>query len=190
MHLGVGQEWRFRPLPNLRLARENAPQSSQISWAAALSNRTSHTATADRKVRKIGNVCKGAWPSFGNETAKDIACQATPPCTFNALSCTLFRFYCHDFSRKSCLFTSLSAGLMIIFLPVSRYYEFDDNVIREILGKKLTSRYRKDLDEVSDKTGVCLKSCRWGRRLCASLCLSLLLGPRSDGKPINTLTIK
>uniref|UniRef100_A0A0K8TJS3 Acidic fibroblast growth factor intracellular-binding protein n=1 Tax=Lygus hesperus TaxID=30085 RepID=A0A0K8TJS3_LYGHE len=45
-------------------------------------------------------------------------------------------------------------------LLIEKYYAFDDNVIREILGKKLSSRYRKDLDEVSDKTGVCLKSCR------------------------------
>lgn len=31
---------------------------------------------------------------------------------------------------------------------------------REILGKKLSSRYRKDLDEVADRTGIRLKSCR------------------------------
>lgn len=43
---------------------------------------------------------------------------------------------------------------------VFRYYEFDDSVIRELLGKKLSSRHRKDLDEVSEKTNVLLKSCR------------------------------
>lgn len=43
---------------------------------------------------------------------------------------------------------------------IYRYYEFDDNVIRELLGKKLSSRHRKDLDEVAEKTGVALKSCR------------------------------
>lgn len=43
---------------------------------------------------------------------------------------------------------------------LSRYYEFDDSVIRELLGKKLSSRHRKDLDEVSEKTNVTLKSCR------------------------------
>ncbi|XP_071441151.1 acidic fibroblast growth factor intracellular-binding protein [Hetaerina americana] len=43
---------------------------------------------------------------------------------------------------------------------IERYYEFDDVVIRELLGKKLSSRHRKDLDEVSDKTKVHLKSCR------------------------------
>lgn len=43
---------------------------------------------------------------------------------------------------------------------IKKYYEFDDAVIRELLGKKLSSRHRKDLDEVSEKTGVSLKSCR------------------------------
>jgi len=45
-------------------------------------------------------------------------------------------------------------------LLIEQYYEFDDSVIRELLGKKLSSRNRKDLDEVSEKTGVPLKSCR------------------------------
>lgn len=45
-------------------------------------------------------------------------------------------------------------------LLIQKYYSLDDYVAREILGKKLTSRYRKDLDEVADKTGVRLKSCR------------------------------
>ncbi|GLH00479.1 Acidic fibroblast growth factor intracellular-binding protein, putative [Gryllus bimaculatus] len=43
---------------------------------------------------------------------------------------------------------------------IEKYYEFDDAVIRELLGKKLSSRHRKDLDEVADKTEVLLKSCR------------------------------
>lgn len=41
-----------------------------------------------------------------------------------------------------------------------RYYCLDDSVARELLGKKLSSRYRKDLDEVAEKTGVRLKACR------------------------------
>ncbi|RWR99982.1 growth hormone-inducible transmembrane-like protein [Dinothrombium tinctorium] len=45
-------------------------------------------------------------------------------------------------------------------LLVEKYYDFDDCVIREILGKKLSGRNRKDLDDVSEKTGVRLKSCR------------------------------
>ena len=43
---------------------------------------------------------------------------------------------------------------------ICRYYQFDKRVVREILGKKLTGRLRKDLDDVSDKTKVSLKSCR------------------------------
>ncbi|XP_076318708.1 acidic fibroblast growth factor intracellular-binding protein [Tachypleus tridentatus] len=43
---------------------------------------------------------------------------------------------------------------------VEKYYEFDTAVIREFLGKKLSSRNRKDLDDVSEKTGVDIKSCR------------------------------
>lgn len=43
---------------------------------------------------------------------------------------------------------------------IEKYYEFDDVVVKELLGKKLSSKNRKDLDEVSDKTGKPLKSCR------------------------------
>lgn len=42
-----------------------------------------------------------------------------------------------------------------------RYYEIDDIVIREFLGKKLSSKHRKDLDEVSEKTSISIKSCRF-----------------------------
>lgn len=45
-------------------------------------------------------------------------------------------------------------------LLIEKYYELDDGVVRELLGKKLSSRHRKDLDEVSEKTGCPLKSCR------------------------------
>lgn len=43
---------------------------------------------------------------------------------------------------------------------IERYYQFDDAMIREILGKKLSSRNRKDLDDVNEKTKVPLRSCR------------------------------
>lgn len=45
-------------------------------------------------------------------------------------------------------------------LFIERYYSLDDEVAREIFGKKLSSRYRKDLDEVAEKTMMKLKSCR------------------------------
>ncbi|XP_077997432.1 acidic fibroblast growth factor intracellular-binding protein-like [Glandiceps talaboti] len=43
---------------------------------------------------------------------------------------------------------------------IEKYYEFDYPVVREILGKKLSSKNRKDLDDISDKTNVKLRSCR------------------------------
>lgn len=41
-----------------------------------------------------------------------------------------------------------------------RYYTFDDAFVREVLGKKLSKGTKKDLDDVSAKTNVTLKSCR------------------------------
>ncbi|XP_041467595.1 acidic fibroblast growth factor intracellular-binding protein B-like [Lytechinus variegatus] len=43
---------------------------------------------------------------------------------------------------------------------IENFYELDSSVAREILGKKLSSRHRKDLDEIRDKTNVALRSCR------------------------------
>lgn len=43
---------------------------------------------------------------------------------------------------------------------LERYYAFDETVVREFLGKKLNSKHRKDLDHISEKTGVSLKSCQ------------------------------
>jgi hypothetical protein len=43
---------------------------------------------------------------------------------------------------------------------IEKYYSFDESVVRELLGKRLTSRSRKDLDDVAEKTKVPLHSCR------------------------------
>ncbi|XP_046840448.1 acidic fibroblast growth factor intracellular-binding protein B-like [Xenia sp. Carnegie-2017] len=43
---------------------------------------------------------------------------------------------------------------------IERYYEFDNIVVRELLGKKLTTRLRKDLDDISERCDIPLKSCR------------------------------
>lgn len=43
---------------------------------------------------------------------------------------------------------------------VEKFYDFDESVMRSILGKKLSARSRKDLDEISRKSGRSLKSCR------------------------------
>ncbi|XP_072027531.1 acidic fibroblast growth factor intracellular-binding protein-like [Amphiura filiformis] len=45
-------------------------------------------------------------------------------------------------------------------LIIEKYYELDYTMAREIMGKKLSSKHRKDLDEISEKTKVPLKSCR------------------------------
>lgn len=43
---------------------------------------------------------------------------------------------------------------------IDRYYSLDDSLCRELLGKKLSSKYRKDLDEISERASLKLKSCR------------------------------
>uniref|UniRef100_A0A8C4QXR4 Fibroblast growth factor (acidic) intracellular binding protein b n=1 Tax=Eptatretus burgeri TaxID=7764 RepID=A0A8C4QXR4_EPTBU len=41
-----------------------------------------------------------------------------------------------------------------------RYYNFDEAFVRELLGKKLSKGTKKDLDDISIKAGVSLRSCR------------------------------
>ncbi|XP_011406579.1 PREDICTED: acidic fibroblast growth factor intracellular-binding protein-like [Amphimedon queenslandica] len=43
---------------------------------------------------------------------------------------------------------------------IELYYTFDETVVREFLGKKLSGKNRRDLDDVSEKTKVSLKSCK------------------------------
>jgi len=43
---------------------------------------------------------------------------------------------------------------------IEKYYGLDASFCREMAGKKLSSRTRKDLDDISEKTGIALKSCR------------------------------
>ena len=43
---------------------------------------------------------------------------------------------------------------------IEQYYAFDESVVREFFGKKLSAKNRKDLDDVSEKTGISLKSCQ------------------------------
>ncbi|XP_052769077.1 acidic fibroblast growth factor intracellular-binding protein-like [Mya arenaria] len=42
---------------------------------------------------------------------------------------------------------------------IDKYYKSDDVVIRELLGRKLSTRNRNNLDDVSEKTKVPLRSC-------------------------------
>ena len=43
---------------------------------------------------------------------------------------------------------------------VSEYYSFDSRVFRHFLGRKLTNKFQKDLDDVRDEVGVPLRSVR------------------------------
>ena len=43
---------------------------------------------------------------------------------------------------------------------IESYHSLDPGFCREILGRKLNSKLRKDLDEVSEKTGILVRSCR------------------------------
>ena len=45
-------------------------------------------------------------------------------------------------------------------LLIEKYYALDDCVVRELIGRKFSSRLRKDLDETSERTRVSLRSCR------------------------------
>lgn len=63
----------------------------------------------------------------------------------------------------------------IFYFILFRYYEIDDIVVREFLGKKLSSKHRKDLDEVSEKTSIAIKSCRLVSLLLIRFKLCLLI---------------
>jgi hypothetical protein len=67
----------------------------------------------------------------------------------------------HFFHKPSEVYTfSLPVPLSIRRKLVVLYYGFDEAVVRELLGKKLSHRQRKELDDVSAKTKVPIGSCR------------------------------
>ena len=43
---------------------------------------------------------------------------------------------------------------------IEKYYSYDDQILRELFDKKLNSRSRKDLDEISESTKLPLNCCR------------------------------
>jgi len=43
---------------------------------------------------------------------------------------------------------------------IEKYYEFDQSVVREFLGKKLTTKMRGSIEDMSEKTRVPQRSCR------------------------------
>ena len=59
-----------------------------------------------------------------------------------------------------CMYFVIEYGIGVCVPVFFRYYSIDAVVVREILGKKLASRTRKDLDDISELTTVPLRSCR------------------------------
>ncbi|XP_077302979.1 acidic fibroblast growth factor intracellular-binding protein [Arctopsyche grandis] len=51
-------------------------------------------------------------------------------------------------------------------LLIEKYYEFDEPVVRELLGKKLSWRQRREAEEAGERAGVLGRSCR---RQCLNL---------------------
>jgi hypothetical protein len=52
----------------------------------------------------------------------------------------------------------LNGGIPLV---ISRsYYGLDPDVIRELLGRKLSGRARQQIDDIADKTGRSVASCR------------------------------
>jgi hypothetical protein len=45
-------------------------------------------------------------------------------------------------------------------LKIFSYYKIDEDVMRELAGKKLNPRVRNNLDDISEKLHIPLKRCR------------------------------
>ena len=56
--------------------------------------------------------------------------------------------------------SNFTPPVWLVVISHRRYYEFDSSFAREVLGKKLSKGTKRDLEDVSSKTGVSLKSCR------------------------------
>lgn len=68
------------------------------------------------------------------------------------------------YKRNICIFVSEVDDNVIVDMFYFRYYQFDLVVVREILGRKLLFRNRKDMDDVSEKIRILIRSCR--RQVC------------------------
>lgn len=74
------------------------------------------------------------------------------------------------YKRNTCISVSEVDYNVIVDMFYFRYYQFDSVVVREILGRKLSSRNRKDMDDVSEKTRIPIRSCR--RQVCTGKTLA------------------
>ncbi|CAM9493367.1 unnamed protein product [Chrysoparadoxa australica] len=71
---------------------------------------------------------------------------------------TLEHFLCEPTLLQGQIMIPMSVSMQQALLH--DYYSFDAAVLRELLGKKLGSKSRKDLDDVAESTRSALKSCR------------------------------
>lgn len=55
---------------------------------------------------------------------------------------------------------SLKVPLVARSKMIEMYYTYDESVVREFIGKKLSGKDRRELDDVCEKTRVSMKSCR------------------------------
>ena len=78
---------------------------------------------------------------------------------------------------------------VVSFPTPHRYYAFDEAFVREVLGKKLSKGTKKDLDDISTKTGITLKSCRrqvGTAPICSAALCTIPLVPASPPAYSNT----
>jgi hypothetical protein len=66
----------------------------------------------------------------------------------------MLEMYCFFLFPSACSYSSFHS-----FSRSFRYYSLDNAFIREIVGKKLSAKIRKDIDEISQQTGIKLASC-------------------------------
>lgn len=48
----------------------------------------------------------------------------------------------------------------VFFLLCCSYYSLEENLCRELTGSKLSTRFRRDLSDISEKVNVLPRSCR------------------------------
>ncbi|XP_062393249.1 acidic fibroblast growth factor intracellular-binding protein B-like isoform X2 [Sardina pilchardus] len=83
------------------------------------------------------------------------------------LSDTMDQFRTFQMCEKL-LYSPAKLGNQLLFqippqkqgMMIERYYQFDNGFAREVLGKKLSKGMKKELDDISSKTGIGVKSCR------------------------------
>ena len=73
-----------------------------------------------------------------------------------------FRFLAEKLERPCSLLGRLELHLPLDSQPaiIEKFYSFDDEFVRELVGEKLTTNLRRDIDDIAEKTGITLASCQ------------------------------